>query len=191
MQRTPGVPPATPPRPSPTGGGGRTAGFCTFVPVIVSLVVGQAPPCVYIHDSGEGVCKRGIINIDGRGGNATPSPALPRCGRYASCEGGGRAAGFCTLVPAIASAWWGKPHPTFTYTVAGKVYVNGESSTSMAEAGTLPPPQPSPAAGFALQGRENFRNIPVFSAVPLRRRWRGRRGGSRCVRRWSRVRFRR
>ena len=76
----------------------------------------------------------------------------------ASCSsptgGGGRTASVRAVVPAVASARWGKPHPTFTYTVAGKVYVNGESSTSMAEAGTLPPPQPSPAADATRPARE-------------------------------------
>ena len=125
----------------------------------------------------------GMNNTDGRGGNATPSPALSlasrelfqsRCGRYASCEGGGRAAGFCTLVPAIASAWWGKPHPAFTYTIAGKVYVNGESSTSMAEAGTLPPPQPSPAADATRPAREGAGRRDFARLFPqLRRSWRG------------------
>ena len=124
----------------------------------------------------------------------------------ASCSsptgGGGRTASVRAVVPAVASARWGKPHPTFTYTVAGKVYVNlslrgscaaptpgslekcdrifrGEPPTLPHGGGgrtdddvalvmtwrALPPPQASPAAGFALQGRGKSAGIVAMIAA--------------------------
>ena len=48
----PRVPPLTPPQPSPTGGGGRTAELQAFVPASTP----ETPP-IYIHLSAQGVCK--------------------------------------------------------------------------------------------------------------------------------------
>ena len=95
-------------------------GFMDSRAVLLRQYASRSGDAVYIHLSAYGVCKRKIINTDGRGGNATPSPALSRtsrelfqsrCGRYASCEGGGRTAGFCTFVPVIVSLVVGQAPP--------------------------------------------------------------------------------
>ena len=78
-----------------------------------------------------------------------------------------------------AQSRWGKPHPTTTPRNVGEKY-----GTTMYQQHRSPPPRPSPAAGFALQGRgqfggkmdEQLSNHSPFYSLPRSEAQRGRVG---------------